>query len=329
MGSDAKRRHQLLKFIATSVYRLPPWARLFITSRPEDDIREILNAFKPRLIPVDHPGHIEDLRSNIRFRLTNKLLHPSELDVAVEILFEKSQKRFVYVAKVAERNFIGDRTDWTLQSLRDDLPNGLDELYSQNMQRCIDADPSFFGNYLLNLLLLLVSTLEPLSINLAAKLLDIPDALRNRPGRLLSSLFGLRDVGIDKCFIPFHKSVLDWLMDPEKNPQHYADPKKGHQLFVDKFSRFFVRTKGLAWEWPPEPYFFAHLLDHLDLAGRSEEAKDLLTSLPWLMKTVEVRGANELIKDLAKRSTDSTLRIVKKAVTLAYGYLHVRALYLP
>ncbi len=45
------------------------------------------------------------------------------------------------------------------------------------------------------------------------------------------------------------------------------------------------------------------------------------------MKTVEVRGANELIKDLAKRSTDSTLRIVKKTVTLAYSYIHVSSLF--
>jgi hypothetical protein len=120
--------------------------------------------------------------------------------------------------------------------------------------------------------------------------------------KLLSVMFPIR--GKDEVFTVFHKSVLDWLTDASRSGRKeeesfYIDIKVAHNFFVERLSLQFVRSSDIEWVFPEEKnsYLINHLLDHLDGAGRQLEAKLLLMSLPWMMKTLEERGVSALVSE--------------------------------
>ena len=138
---------------------------------------------------------------------------------------------------------------------------------------------------------------------------------------LISSMFplhggeGIKDE--NKIFNVFHKSVIDWLTDIKRSGtdsdgfkinaenSYYIDPKDAHNYFAEQLLLQIDKNNNsdIEWKFPEEKnsYLINYLLDHLDAAGRQMESKQLLMSLPWMIKTIDDRGVTALIGEFKSR----------------------------
>ena len=121
-----EKRQVFLKFLVRISKKLPSSIRLVVTGRPEPDIVESFQILKPFVIRQDDPNHIEDLKVYLRTQLSTVLIDIVELDEAVDLILEKSNKTFVYVVMVIDP-IINNDEKITLQQLRA-LPDGIDEV---------------------------------------------------------------------------------------------------------------------------------------------------------------------------------------------------------
>jgi hypothetical protein len=87
-------RNAILKFFQGSVRLLPDWVKVFVTSRPEEDLVTGLSQFHPVVIAADDPRHLQDLNQFAAFTMQSRLLNPNELAAVTALLMVKSEGRF-------------------------------------------------------------------------------------------------------------------------------------------------------------------------------------------------------------------------------------------
>lgn len=215
---NSVERVQFLDLICNCVSLLPRNVKMLVTSRPDSDILQKFSRFKRTTIDANDPRHIVDLRKFISFSLRNQLVDIRELPAATDLLLEKSEGRFIYVAMAVQENFNNSKK-WTLQDIKRGLPNGLDSVYLNNFKRIRDKDPVICDTKLRPLLALLVTMKEPLLCSDVEALLDLSSEDLEELAHLISSMFPIKGID-DKRFHVFHKSVIDWLLDPKKSQMH-------------------------------------------------------------------------------------------------------------
>lgn len=346
-GSDDKNRRNILKWIASSVSRLPSWVKLLVTSRPETDIIKEFKVHKPKTIEANDKRHEDDLKKFIESQLKGKLSIESDLQKATEIMFEKSGKLFIYVAMVVENNFSGNRNDWTLDQLRQELPNGLSKVYKNNFDRMKESGEKLFNKYTKVLISFIAVSQEPLLKSDAHLLLNaitgesIRDEVIETMARQIHAMFPVRD----ERFIAYHKSVVDWLLKASDDQdrgfeidetvhEYFIDQKKTHKQFTNALLKYIHEESKFKWKfsWEKSKYLYAHLLDHMDGCDEKEKSRRYLTSIPWMMKIIETRGVMSLVDDIQSRikRTESggldesdELYYVSKTIKLSKTYLEV------
>jgi hypothetical protein len=107
-GGSSLGANPVLRLIREHFPLLPLAVRFVLTSRPEDHIVYSLDAsIRPLKIQPDDPRHVEDIRSLIQHELAGRLdgsgvnCKPTaaELSKAVQLLMDKSEGVFVYLAR--------------------------------------------------------------------------------------------------------------------------------------------------------------------------------------------------------------------------------------
>ena len=185
------------------------------------------------------------------------------------------------------------------------------------LRRIRENDPDWFESEVMNVIKLITVTKRPLTVKEVSIFLGIYIKDVIVISRWISALFPLcGDEDADdenKIFSVFHKSVIDWITDIHRKStiadtileNFYIDPKDAHNIFAERLLLQFDKNNNsdIEWKFPEEKnsYLINHLLDHLDAAGRSLESKQLLMSLPWVIKTIEERGVSVLIGEFKSR----------------------------
>ena len=101
----------------------PPQVRFIITTRPEPHIKASLEfRFNPFSIEKEDARHVGDLRQLIAHQLRGRVDPPSDLDRAVDVMQEKAEGAFVYIARAFDDLDNQERQMWTVQQLGDMLP---------------------------------------------------------------------------------------------------------------------------------------------------------------------------------------------------------------
>ena len=107
-GGSSLGANPVLRLIREHFPLLPLAVRFVLTSRPEAHIVYSLDAsIRPLKIQPDDPRHVEDLRSLIQHELAGRLEGSdvtgkptaTELTEAVQLLLDKSEGVFVYLAR--------------------------------------------------------------------------------------------------------------------------------------------------------------------------------------------------------------------------------------
>lgn len=312
IGDTSSERQPLLRLLAMRLGELPIWVRVIVTSRPEVDILSSLKHFSPFEISENDPRHRKDIEMYVRAKLES-CISVDELPAAVELFMERSEGRFVYVATVMEDLLSRNNSELELVDLENELPEGLSGKYREFFTRMRGEGTQFFDTFSSKLLRLLVGSLEPLSVRLAAQLLECEGGVTNRnlmrSINQLKAMFPVRIHTGEDCFVPFHKSVVDWLVSSDQSSDYNAEMNisYGADFYIAPFSAHALYAAQL-WqqitdEWLTTgsvncapaggSYFFRFVLRHLALGGMPDRALALCFRLRFLVMAVSVTGVPE------------------------------------
>eukprot|EP01037_Dinobryon_pediforme_P040190 gene40190-49210_t len=114
------------------------------------------------------------------------------------------------------------------------LPVGLDDCYRKTFEKLHRSFPTPFGK---PFLLLMVSCFQPLSEESVRYLLDMK-ADESSYYLLVNSTRTVFPLSADRYFIPYHKTIVDWLLDEQRSGRELCcHAEDGHLLMAEGLLR--------------------------------------------------------------------------------------------
>lgn len=219
---------QLPVLLASVVHRLPAWIRLLITSRPEEDLIAPFGKISVIRLTNDPFG---DVANYIRDRL-----HGTWNEADQSALVHRCEGSFLYAEALCDAAQTGELSASQLQT----LPAGISGFYYLNFNRAF-ASAGDYARYRQVLELLCVEGSIPRRV--------IQEALQLDDYSFVEHMRPLRSVTVveypqqsrkktasddDQALIKFHhKSIGEWLCDPNRSGSYYVDQRKGRQKLID------------------------------------------------------------------------------------------------
>jgi len=275
----------LVSFLADNFNLVPPWLKLFITSRPETDILNSLSSLKPHPLDTEDMRNIEDIRGYLQLKL--KELFPNKIiDNALEVIIERSEGIFLYVQEVLNELNLG-RLDLDHP---EKFPKGLTQVYKSYFKRQFPVVEEY-NSYQRPLLELITAAREPLDVGLIYDLLNWDDYTKKLSIDPLGSFLEI----IDGKISLFHRSLIEWLTNDQTDIKFFISSKKGHENLANQGWKIYesdINNLNL--------YFLTHLPLHLLKLEEWDKIDKLLSDLRYIE-----RCSNEgLLYDLIKSYLD-------------------------
>jgi hypothetical protein len=254
-------RNPLVEMLARHASRLPDWLDLVVTSRPESAVQTPLQGLNPFVLDTRTEANRADLRDYLRRQLAPQLHDRPDADRLLGQILEKSEGVFLYAERfcddVQQNHLSLDRPE--------QFPQGLGGIFCQWFLRQF-PDLEKFRNNVRPALRAILAAQEPLPVGILQHLFHWQEEELRDFARTLGSLFPVVKDANSECVRPCHKSLEDWLADEPKAATYFVDMKEGHRMLA-----------AYGWELYQQkadqmPTYFVHLLTHLRLAGRTEEA---------------------------------------------------------
>lgn len=248
----------------------PVWLRLLITSRPESEVLNRLNAFEPRVLDARRPENIEDLRLFLRQGLVRLGLQSG--DSVLESILERSEGIFLYARLVLEELKEGhlslDRIDA--------FPRGMSGFYSSFFDRKFKDDLRRYQAHWRQALGVILASREPLPVDILTLAMGWRPLQLHDFATAFGSLLEYRGEGAERIIQPFHKSLPDWLADPRQSGPYFASLDEGHSLLAgleeaaigNGGNPILPEGKRTPLRDPSQIYLQRHFTVHAALAGR-------------------------------------------------------------
>jgi hypothetical protein len=248
-------QNKLVQFLALEMDKLPRWVRFVITSRPVPEIR------RP----------FENAHLNPRVIRELSLLMPGKSlsEATLEKIVERSEGIFLYaewIRRELQQGYL------SLDNV-DAFPLGLSGVYQQFFRRRFPDRHEYETRYR-PVLETLCAVQEPVSQDFLAKLHDWKGYDRDEIPERLADLFPVNR-GV---FRPFHRSVVEWLMERERSELFAVRVEEGHQRLADLGWRQFQKAV-----WSMDNYHVTHLPRHLIALQRWENLQVLLSTPEYLL----------------------------------------------
>jgi WD40 repeat protein len=276
-------RNELASFIATEFAKTPSWLRLIITSRPEPEVKHPLQGLDPYVVDADRPENREDIRAFLDRELKPYAGETGIAPHTIETIVEHSGGIFLYVEWLRQELAVGrlsvDRPD--------EFPQGLGGVYAGFFERQF-PNLDFYRREVVPALEVVAACREPVRIDMLSSIFDWDERSRVDFFRALGSLFPVADDRVQ----PFHRSLADWLTDPDRAGPYFASEERGHQ-----------RLSAVGWEEHSRglesisDYTLAHLPAHLVHAKLWSELERLLTDLGYVEAKCRAGMAFDLVSD--------------------------------
>ncbi len=319
-------RNELVEMLARNARRLPDWIGIIVTSRPESDVLAPLQGLNPFLLDTASDKNCDDIRDYLRRELALQLKGRADADRLLEQILDKSEGVFLY----AER-FCDDIQQGHLSLDRPErFPQGLGGMFYQFFQRQFPQErvfPDFLGFTLKDykercrpLLEMVAAAQEPPRLKFLYRTLgwnkydqkEVADAF----GSLLSATGGHIRM--------FHKSVVDWLCDPNSSGPFFVDVDAGHRRLADRCWQEFTSSTAKA-SWYARLYFQVHL----DWAGEVKKKQIIENRLCSSVRTVRVYVSSTFRdmhaeRDLLVKQVFPQLRRLCESRGVAWGEVDLR-----
>jgi WD40 repeat protein len=305
--------NELASLLASEFPKTPDWLRLIITSRPDPEVTGPLQGFEPYEIKTSEEKNREDLRSYISREF--RLFHRQELpDETVDILLDKCEGLFLYIDwvrdELANKRLSLDRIA--------EFPQGLGGVYLQFFRRSFPEIESYRRTFR-PVLEAITAGREPLETAFLRLLFQWSDYDEKLVLDAFASLFPVTDGRVR----PFHRSVLEWLMNSATAGHFFVSTAAGQKLLHEFAWREYER--GVA---RMSNYSVKHLPTHLATAGRAQELRQLLFDFKWLQAKLVVSDPTSLSADFDLLQGDEVAVLVQGAIRLSSQVLNDDAMQL-
>jgi WD40 repeat protein len=288
--ANENQRNPLVDMLAQNARRLPEWLGILITSRPEREVKTPLQGLaglEPLVLETRSEENQEDIREYLREELEEELAG-RDAGAIVEAILEKSEGVFLYVEYVCAQ-----LRDSVLSLDRlEEFPDGLAGIYVQYFERQF-PDIAVYKATVRHAIGVIAAAREPLTPEQLGRVLDWHTYERRDLVDSMGAIF--RE--IDGKLQPFHKSLVDWLVDEERAGYYAVSTEEGHKQLADAGWREYsagVQTMDV--------YLLKYLPTHLANAERGDNLAALLQDLAFLEAKVVAGFAFGLPSDFAKAS---------------------------
>ena len=258
---EGANRTQLLKLVGQRLPQLSPRVRIIVTSRPEDDIVAHFARLQPYIIDKQDENQLQDLHVYGRRAIVERTaLRAEPDDVTAPLLntiVERADGVFLALKLIAtELAGIKELTVSDVNRILDTRGNLVDGSYDttlgriqDRLRRAADHDADVLTELqvaLRQVIAALLAARQPLLQRDVHELCGGEsvrgEALTKRLLSALSLLFAA--AGPDSTIEPLHKSVVDYLRDPERSGGHHVEEMEGHRALAHASLRA-LSTRGL------------------------------------------------------------------------------------
>ena len=218
-------KSELLDLISDQFSQLPKWIKIFISSRPELQVRGKLEHLNPVEIRPDDDKHNLDLQQFI------KCYFPNISETDIESLVSKCEGSFLYAYYLVKE--IKQIDSVNKANVIVDIPKGISGFYEQQFKRlkkdlqCYEQKTgvSIFKNFIN----VIAASEEPLPFRFLFGCMDLYSE-EFEVGKTIVGIMSEILPVYDDCLTVFHKSLRDWLKlhgdDVHAYTANAADGKK-------------------------------------------------------------------------------------------------------
>ena len=233
-------KSELLDLISDQFSQLPKWIKIFISSRPELEVRGKLEHLNPVEIRPDDDKHNLDLQEFIKYYLSSV----SETDI--ESLVSKCQGSFLYAYYLVK-----EQVDSEIKAnVNAYIPKGISGFYEKQFGRlkkdlqCYEQETgvSIFKNFIN----VVAASKQPLPFRLLFACMDLLGEqfeIRNTIVGIMSEILPV----YDDCLTVFHKSLWDWLkLDGYEEHAFAADVVDGRSRLWRACKKVYANINSLS-----------------------------------------------------------------------------------
>jgi len=285
-GLDQATRQQqnkMAELLALEWERTPSFFKLLITTRDEPEVTTALVKLQPEIINISNKQHDMDARHYI-----SRYMHPytpddMSIEQATDTIFERSEGIFLYIEWLRRELAQGRIGPYDIKN----LPQGLNGMYTWLFQTQFHDHTAYVKN-IRPLLDAMSAAQEPLSLEMITHLIDWEIHDRHNLHNILGMLFSVTD----NCFHFFHRSLGDWLRNPDLSKDYTIHEQNGHY----ELARLGMQSYSKGLDHLPD-YMLAHLPFHLCLAQNWDDLAQVLTDLTFIEKKCNAGMTYDLVRD--------------------------------
>lgn len=272
VGPNETDSSTILDLIRKRTEQFPKWLRLVATTRHDRDVLDRFKGINTSSINSQDPRNLRDIEEYVAKRLEEprlaQLLQEEKLAPAdfISRLSRLSNGSFLYAEQVLKSLLRGQLSPARIS----ELPPGLSNLYDEFFERTFPDDDSYAPSKAI--LTVLLAANSGLTKRQLMSILDVSDIDLERALAPLSGYLA-EDGGVWRVF---HKSLADWLTDPEKALLRFVVRRTDGQERILEYCK----------RWPEleDDYPLRELPAHLAAVGDVESLLSILTDSGFLSR---------------------------------------------
>ena len=281
-------KNTLVELLARDGNRLPDWLGLIVTSRPDSAIKSSLQGLNPIIIDQKKEANRKDIRNYLLYHLADHLKDHLPFDKKIELILDKSEGVFLYVERFCEEVRNGNLS----LLYPGQFPQGLGGMFYQYFLRQF-PDQEAYEKTFEPILGAILAAREPLSLLTLQGVFGCRKVELMKWLQTLGSLFPVAMENGNKIIKPYHKSLVDWLVDEAKAGNFFVDITTGNQLLT-KFLWLEFKEEGVS---GISQYALRHLPFHLIKNKEWDKIIELLCNLNFIQAKAADKMTYELLGD--------------------------------
>ncbi len=215
------QNNKLASLIANELPKAPQWLKLIVTSRRDHSVMDRLQGLQTYEIELESKENLEDIREYLRRELADYASPGKSLEDVIPHIIGKSEGLFLYIEKFREEISSGYLS---LENIHE-FPKGLGGIYHAMFERHF---PPGTEDYKINIRpkLDVLAAYPEIDIRMLEALLKWKEHDQNDFLQKMKTFFSV----IDNRLKPFHKSLFDWLTDPDRAGDYYISAREGFEI---------------------------------------------------------------------------------------------------
>lgn len=277
-------RNELADIIAKQFDKTPDWLKIVITSRREALLERKLSKFNPiNFSDSTINDNLGDIKGYLSVQLKNHLPKNKQGDNILNELTAKSEGIFLYAKTIVDEIIEGNISIYDVNN----FPEGLTGIYIDYFDRIFQSDSHIdYKRDVRPLMEILCATSVPLSEQLICDILMIDEYDFDDISELIYEMFPIRNHVME----PIHKSLIDWLSNPQKSGSYRVSLRRGHHKIADYYIKLIESNHYHA-------DALKYLCKHLIADKRVEEAVTFLCNDMFQNKRIEIMGLDSAVRE--------------------------------